>query len=80
MATGSTKAVKVYGVFSNGTSKLVAPANLSYNCAAGTATGLTINSDTGVLTAGSAEGEGTLTVSVAEKPGVSVVATITVTA
>lgn len=75
---GSTKALKAYGVFANGSSKLLSDAQVSYEVSPtsiGSVTG-------GVFTAGSA-GTGTITVTVAgspnPKPSVSAEVGVTVT-
>lgn len=78
LAPSATKAVRTYGVFSNGSSRLIDPAKLTYEVTVGTATGLTIANATGILTAGSTQGEGSLSVTVANKPSVKVIATVTV--
>ena len=77
---GGTKVLRVYGVYSNGSSKLITPDKLNYALSAtglGTITG-------GVFTAGSSASTGTVTVTVAgspnPKPSVQLVADVTVTA
>ena len=69
VATGATKKVNIYGVFANGTSKLLAPELLTFAMDAGTATGTTVTAD-GVIEAGSAEGTATLAVVVNDKSSV----------
>ena len=77
---GATKVLRIYGVYSNGSSKLIDASKLSL---ALSATGLgTITN--GVYTAGSSATTGTLTVAVAgspnPKPSVGLVVNVTVTA
>lgn len=78
LAKTGSKAVRTFGVFSNGSSRLIDPARLTYSVTVGTATGLSISNTTGVLTAGSTSGEGSLSITVENKPSVSLVATVTV--
>lgn len=78
LTTGATKAVKTFGIFSNGTSRLIEPAKLTYSFEEGTATGTTMDGATGVITAGTTPGDGSLTITVAEKPGIEVIATVAV--
>lgn len=69
VATGATKKVNIYGVFANGTSKLLAPELLTFTMDAGTATGTTVTAD-GVIEAGSTDGTATLAVVVNDKSSV----------
>lgn len=79
MAPGATKAVRTYGVFSGSSSRLITPDKLSYNLSPGTATGTTIDSSTGIITAGTSQGSGTLEISVVDKPAINVTASVEVT-
>lgn len=76
----ATKVLRVYGVYSNGSSKLVSPSKLSYTASAA-GVGSVSN---GVFTAGSSATTGTLTIVVAgspnPKPSVQLVVDVTVTA
>jgi hypothetical protein len=79
LVAGSTKRINVYGVFSNGSSRLIDADKLTYTATAGAGT-----MDGSVLTAASDAGTGTVTVVVAgnpnPKPGISAVVDVTVTA
>lgn len=72
---GSTKTAVVYGVYKGGSKRLDA-SKLTWALDAGTATGTVINQQTGVITAGTTNGEGSLTVSAPN--GVAVDATVKV--
>lgn len=80
VATGGTKTLRVYGVFGNGSSKLISADKLSFNLSS-SGLGSIVN---GVYTAGSSASTGTLTITIAgspnPKPSVSLVANVTVTA
>ena len=80
IVANGTKALRVYGVFGNGSSKLISPDKLSYTASA-TALGSVAN---GVFTAGSSATTGTLTIALAgspnPKPSVGLVVDVTVTA
>lgn len=73
LTANETKAVRVYGVFGNGSSRLIEPAKLNEVISAGTAT-----ISNGVISAGTNPEAGTLTITVTEKPAVKLVVTITV--
>ena len=79
LVAGSTKRLNVYGVFSNGSSKLIDASRLLYTATSGAGT-----MSGNVLTAASEAGSGTVTVVVAgsvnPKPGISAVIDVTVTA
>ena len=79
LVAGSTKRLNVYGVFSNGSSKLIDASQLSYTATAGAGT-----MSGNVLTAAADAGSGTVTVVVAgavnPKPGIQAVIDVTVTA
>lgn len=73
--TNGTKVIRTYGVFGNGSSRLIDASKLTYTLAPtslGTVAG-------GVFTAGSTTGTGTLTISVANKASVSAVVPVSVT-
>ena len=78
VAVGETKTLNVYGVFNNGSSRLIDANRLVYEASAGAGT-MTGN----VLTAASSAGEGTVTITLAgspnPKPGISAVVDVTVT-
>lgn len=78
LAPSASKAIRTFGVFANGSSRLIDPSKLTYSVTAGTASGLSIANATGILTAGATQGKGNLSITVANKPGVSVVAEVTV--
>lgn len=78
VAVNETKTLNVYGVFNNGSSRLIDANRLVYEASAGAGT-MTGN----VLTAASSAGEGTVTITLAgspnPKPGISAVVDVTVT-
>ena len=78
VAVGETKTLNVYGVFNNGSSRLIDANRLVYEASAGAGT-MAGN----VLTAASSAGEGTITITLAgspnPKPGISAVVDVTVT-
>lgn len=78
VATGETKAIKVYGVFANGSSKLINSSLLTYTVKASSLGGVT----NGIFTPASA-GSGTITITLAgspnPKPDISTVIDLTVT-
>ena len=80
VVASGTKALRVYGVFGNGSSKLISPDKLAYTASA-TALGSVTD---GVFTAGSSATTGTLTIALAgspnPKPSVGLVVDVTVTA
>ena len=80
VAVGGTKTLRVYGVFGNGSSKLISADKLSFELSS-TGLGSVVN---GVYTAGDSASTGTLTITIAgspnPKPSVSLVANVTVTA
>ena len=79
LVAGSTKRLNVYGVFSNGSSRLIDANRLLYTATSGAGT-----MSGNILTAASEAGEGTVTVVVAgsvnPKPDISAVIDVTVTA
>jgi hypothetical protein len=79
LVAGSTKRINVYGVFSNGSSKLIDASKLAYTATSGAG-----SMSGSVLTAASDAGSGTVTVVVAgtpnPKPSISAVVNVTVTA
>lgn len=79
VAPDATKKINIYGVFANGTSKLLAPELLAFVMDAGTATGTTVDAN-GVITAGSIEGDGVLSVTVNDKTSVKASINVSVVA
>lgn len=79
VAPDATKKINIYGVFANGTSKLLAPELLAFVMDAGTATGTTVDAN-GVITAGSVEGDGVLSVTVNDKTSVKASINVSVVA
>ena len=75
----SNKKLNFYGVFQNGSSRLLEPSLLTFSLDAGTATGTTCGSD-GTISAGSTTGEATLSVTVNDKASVKAVVNISVVA
>lgn len=77
VVTGGAKVVRTYGVFSNGSSRLIDPSKLTYTL---TPTTLgTMNGATGAFTAGSTVATGDLTISVANKATVTAIVPVAVT-
>ena len=79
IASGESKKVSIYGIFSNGTSKLLDSSLLTFVIDEGTAAGTTVSVD-GTITAGSTAGDAALTVTVNDKPAVKAVIAVAVTA
>lgn len=73
----TNKKLNFYGVFQNGSSKLLEPSLLTFSLDAGTATGTTCGAD-GIISAGSTTGEATLSVTVNDKTSVKAVVNISV--
>lgn len=79
LVAGSTKRINVYGVFNNGSSRLIDASKLTYTATAGAGT-----MSGSILTAANEAGTGTITIVVAgspnPKPDISAVVDVTVTA
>jgi hypothetical protein len=78
IAADATKVLNIYGIYSNGSAKLVKSSNLKFTATSGAGT-----VSNGVLTAASSAGSGTVTVECAgttnPKPSVKLVIDVTVT-
>lgn len=78
LAYTASAPLTVIGIYSGGATGVINPADLTYTIQAGGSTYVTVNNDTGIVTAKSANGTADIEISVTSKPDIVGYAEVTV--